>query len=444
MLHGLTFRRLLDLLRSSADYESALSAVAHLALPTFGEWSIVDVVERPEVMRRVAIIHPDPAKQELVRALPAGWPPATEDPIGAPVVMRTRELHVVHQVTDEMLADLARNEENRRVLRQLGMGSFVVAPLVVGDAVLGAVTFVSGTTGRQYTEADLGEARELAALIALVVHNARLHRDANWARSRAQRTAEEATRQQRDLERVMDVQSRLVRGFSHDLKNPLGAALGYAHLLQTGIKGDLTAEQQASVERISASISSSLALIDDLVAYASRKMQKLDIQPGPTDVGQIVRQIAEEYEGQVQAAGLELSIEVAGEIPIIQSDRIRIRQVLGNLLSNAVKFTAGGRITVGAEVRQNDAVSNSGNAVALRVSDTGHGIPAEKQHMLFQEFARLEPTATAGVGLGLAISRSIARALGGDITVDSVQGQGSTFTLWVPLIPVREADGAPS
>src|SRR5690606_8097168 len=137
MLHGLTFRRLLDLLRSSADYESALAAVAHLALPTFGEWSIVDVVERPEAMRRVAIIHPDPAKQELVRALPAGWPPATEDPIGAPVVMRTRELHVVHEVTDEMLAELARNEENRRVLRQLGMGSFVVAPLLVGDAVLG-------------------------------------------------------------------------------------------------------------------------------------------------------------------------------------------------------------------------------------------------------------------------------------------------------------------
>jgi signal transduction histidine kinase len=442
LAHALTFRQLLDLVLTSTDYESALAAVAHLTLPTFGEWSIIDVIDRPDTMRRVAIIHPDPEKQELARTLPAGWPPETEDPIGAPVVMRTRELHVVHEVTDEMLVKFARNEEILRALRQLGMGSFVVVPLVVGNDVLGAVTFVSSGAGNRYTEADLAEAQELAALIALVVHNARLHRDAQRARDRALRTAEEATRQQRDLERVMDVQSRLVRGFSHDLKNPLGAALGYAQLLASGIKGDLPPEQQASVARICASIQSSLDLIEDLVAYASRGMQKLDIQPGPTDVLQIAHQIAEEYQGQIEAAGLELRIDVAEDIPLIRSDRIRIRQILGNLLSNAIKFTEEGHVTVRAEVRQNGALPDGLKTVALSVSDTGHGIPAEKQGLLFQEFARLEPSATAGVGLGLAISRSIARALGGEISVASVEGEGSTFTLSLPLIPVREADGA--
>lgn len=130
-------------LSGSEDYESALRSVARLSLPNFGAWSIVDVIERPDSMRRLAIIHPDPAKQELARALPSGWPPETEDPIGAPVAMRTRETYVIEEVTDEMLVEFARNEENLRALRELGMGSFVVVPLIVGDDVLGAVTFVS-------------------------------------------------------------------------------------------------------------------------------------------------------------------------------------------------------------------------------------------------------------------------------------------------------------
>ena len=437
----LSFRDILDLVRTSQSYESALAAVARLSLPDFGAWSIVDVIERPKTMRRLAIIHPDPDKQELARALPVGWPPDTEDPIGAPVVMRTRKPHIVQEVPDDMLVEFARNEENLRALRELGIGSYVVVPLVVGDEVLGAVTFVSDKAGQRYSEDDLSEAEEMAALIALVIHNARLHRDTRRARKRAERAAEEAMQQQRDLEHVMEVQSRLVRGFSHDLKNPLGAALGHADLLANGIKGDLTPEQLASVTRISTNIQSSLDLIDDLVGYASRKMEKLEIRPAPTSVAAIGREVAEEYRAQVEGAGLELHIELPDELPKIWSDRIRIRQILGNLFSNAVKYTTEGHVRIGADVCRTGATSDGGEALALRVSDTGRGIPDEKQELLFKEFARLEPAETAGVGLGLAISRSIANALGGEITVQSAPGEGSTFTLWLPLLPVRETDG---
>lgn len=438
--HSLGFRDVLDLVRTSQDYESALGAVARLSLPDFGAWSIVDVIERPDTMRRLAIIHPDPDKQDLARELPVGWPPDTEDPIGAPVAMRTRKPHIVHEVPDEMLVKFARNEENLRALRELGIGSYVVVPLIVGDEVLGAVTFVSDKAGQHYSEADLNEAEEMAALIALVIHNARLHRDTRRAGKQAESAAEEAMQQQRDLEHVMEVQSRLVRGFSHDLKNPLGAALGHADILANGIKGDLAPEQLASVERICSTIQSSLDLIDDLVTYASRKMEKLDIRPAPTDVRAIGREVAEEYRAQVEGAGLELQVELPDDLPLIWSDRIRIRQILGNLLSNAVKYTTEGHVRIGAEVCRTGATPDGGEALALRVSDTGEGIPEEKQDLLFKEFARLEPTETAGVGLGLAISRSIAHALGGEITLQSAGGEGSTFTLWLPLLPVRETD----
>jgi signal transduction histidine kinase len=436
---GVTFRNILDLVRTSQDYEPALAAVAHLALPDFGAWSIVDLIERGNSMRRLAIIHPDPGKQELARALPHGWPPETEDPIGAPVVIRTRKPHIVNKVTDAMLRKFARNQENLRALRELGLGSYVVVPLTVGDEVLGAVTFVSDRAGHRYTKADLAEAEEMAAIIALVIHNARLHRDTRRARDRARRAAEEATRQRRDLERVMEVQFRLVRGFSHDLKNPLGAALGYADLLSSGVKGDLAADQLSSVKRISSSIQAALDLIGDLVAYASRKMENLDVRRSPTDVREIARDIAEEYQAQVEGAGLELRVELSEDIPMIWSDRVRIRQILGNLLSNAVKYTPEGRVDLRAEVCANAASRDGEESVALHVVDTGHGIPEDKQALLFQEFARLDPSGTPGMGLGLAISRSIAHALGGEITVQSAEGEGSTFTLWLPLLRVNES-----
>jgi signal transduction histidine kinase len=438
--YPMTFRELLDLVLTSQDFESALKAVARLSLPNFGAWSIVDVIEPSGTKRRLAIIHPDPDKQEVLRTLPSGWPPETEDPIGAPVVMRTREPHVVREVTDEMLVTFARNEENLRALRELGIGSYLVMPLLVGDEILGAVTFVSDTAGYRYTEANLAEAEELAALIALVIHNARQQRDTRRARDHAQRAAEESRRQRQDLEHVMEVQARLVRGFSHDLKNPLGAARGHADLLVTGVKGDLAPDQRESVERIRSNIEASLALIEDLVSYASKGLAKLDIQPAATDIRQIGRDIAGEYRAQVEAAGLDLQLDLPEDIPLIWSDRIRIRQVLGNLLSNAVKYTAEGSVGLRAEVHHNGATPDGGEAIAIRVSDTGSGIPAEKQSLLFQEFARLDPTATAGVGLGLAISRTIAHALAGEITVESTEGEGSTFTLWLPLLPVRDED----
>ncbi len=439
----LSFRTVLDLVLTSQDYESALAAVAHLSLPDFGAWSVVDIIEGPDSMRRLAIIHPDPEKQELARALLTSWPPETEDPFGAPVATRTREPHVVDAVTDEMLVQVARSDENLKALRELGLGSFIVMPLMVGNVVLGAVTFVSDSTRHHYTEDDLAEAEETAALIALVIHNARLHRDTRAARDRAHRAAEEATRQHRDLERVTEVQSRLIQGFSHDLKNPLGAALGYSDLLVNGLKGDLQPEQKASVRRISASIESALDLIDELVDYASKRMEKMDIRPGPTDVQEITREIAEEYQAQVEGKGLELRVDTTARLPPIWSDRIRIRQVLGNLLSNAVKYTENGRIEVRTERHQTGATPDGGEAVAIHVSDTGIGIPGDKQELIFQEFARLAPDATQGAGLGLSISRSMANALGGEITVESAEGDGSTFTLWLPLLPVREEDRGP-
>jgi len=146
-----------------------------------------------------------------------------------------------------------------------------------------------------------------------------------------------------------------------------------------------------------------------------------------------VRSIAEEYRAQAESKGLELRTELPDELPIIESDAARIRQALSNLLSNALKYTERGSITVRVEEREDGAAPAPGKWIAIDVVDTGPGIPKEKQELLFREFTRLEPGKRRGAGVGLAMSRRIARALRGDVILDSAPGRGSTFTLWLPL-----------
>ena len=128
-------------LAASLDYEATLRTVAALALPFLGSWCIVDLVEADGSMRRVAIVHPDPHKQELAAGLTKSWPPGRDDPLGAPQAVRTRQIEVIPFVDDEMLVAVARDQENLRTLRALGIGSVIVVPLIARGNVLGALTW---------------------------------------------------------------------------------------------------------------------------------------------------------------------------------------------------------------------------------------------------------------------------------------------------------------
>jgi signal transduction histidine kinase len=285
-------------LMRSLDYEATLGALAGIALPDVGAWSIVDLLEPSGEIRRLAIVHPDPAMERVARSLVDGWPPDRNDPLGVPVVVRTGRSQIVSEVPDEMLVRVAGNSENLAALRQLGIGSLLVVPLTGRDEILGAITFVTSKRGHQYGARDLARAEELAALCALTVDHARLRQTSDEARRLADETSAETRRQKRDLEQIMEIQARLVRGFSHDVKNPLGAAQGYASLLEAGVLDDLTPRQRNSVVRIRSSITAALQLIDDLIEYARNKTGKLDFRAEAVNVGEMAREIAEEYRAQ--------------------------------------------------------------------------------------------------------------------------------------------------
>jgi PAS domain S-box-containing protein len=173
-------------LADSLDYETTLATVARLALPQFGTWCIVDIVEPDGTIRRLSVIHPDPEKQQLARRLHRRHPPAPTDLIGAPRVIRTGRTEVSLDVSDEQLARASRDAEHLWLLRSLGAKSFMIVPLIARGQTLGAITFLTADPNRRYGTTDIVLAEDLARRGAMAIDNARLHQAAETARVAAE------------------------------------------------------------------------------------------------------------------------------------------------------------------------------------------------------------------------------------------------------------------
>jgi signal transduction histidine kinase len=253
----------------------------------------------------------------------------------------------------------------------------------------------------------------------------------------------EAERGRMELEKVTESRTRLMRGFSHDVKNPIGAADGYMQLLEDELMGPLTTQQAPSIARARRSLAQALRLIDDLLELARTERAHLDVKRESVNLGELARDAAEEFRAQAEQKGLALELDQPADGVVVQSDPARVRQVLSNLVSNAVKYTDRGRVTV--------RVLADGTRGAIEVADTGTGIPEDRQSLVFEEFVRLDPHAAPGAGVGLAISQRIVHALGGEITLTSEAGGGSRFAVWLPAAdgvssdgPSRPVGGAPT
>ena len=244
---------------------------------------------------------------------------------------------------------------------------------------------------------------------------------------------------------------QLIRGFTHDIKNPLGAADGYLSLFEVGVFGQMSEAQAQSIANARRAIDTALHLVAGLLEVERAEARQLSIERAEVDLGAVVFEIAAEFRAAAAAKSLDLAVSVPQDEEshvslVIESDAARVPQILANLASNAVKYTQpGGQILVAARVALAGETPWRGRGVAVTVTDNGPGIPYRKQAMVFREFARFDPGAAAGSGIGLTISRRLARALGGDITFTSTPGVGSAFTVWLPLDqPRTPGDSTPA
>ena len=255
-----------------------------------------------------------------------------------------------------------------------------------------------------------------------------------WLGKRLQATAVEAEQRRLALAAAVEGREKLMRGVSHDLKNPLNAIDGHAQLLEDGLRGPLTSEQLESIGRIRRAAKTLLSLIMDLLELSRAESGSLRIHKEPTDLCAVIAEAVEDQRPAAEAAAQTLSFVPFETRPLVITDPDRVNQVMGNLLSNAVKYTPPrGRIDVTMELLPGPGRLAGRPAVEIRVTDTGLGIPPDKTETIFEEFTRLAPEVAEGAGLGLAIARRIARLLEGDITVVSESGSGSVFSLWLPF-----------
>ena len=302
-------------------------------------------------------------------------------------------------------------------------------PIAVGAEGAGAIVLAGiHSPGDQAVEFVRDAARQLA----VALHNA-------WAHARLRDKSIALAEQGDRLTQANKVKTEFLASMSHELRTPLSAILGFADFLLTSNKEQLSPRARESLERIKRNGDHLLGLINDVLELAKVETGRAEIRLAPVNVGQLARACVAEVESLRLGKDITLIAEV-GETPVeTMTDSQRVKQILLNLLSNAIKFTDRGEVVL--------SLRTTNSELSLSVRDSGIGIPAHAMKELFQDFHQLEAgdgRRYEGTGIGLALSRRLARALGGDIEVTSRETAGSVFTLVLPYVaPPRTAMADP-
>jgi signal transduction histidine kinase len=318
----------------------------------------------------------------------------------------------------------------REVASELGFKSLVALPLQTGETVLGAITFYFSNAG-----AASAEARHLFQMVAdqmaATAEKAKLIDDLRAANAALETSNVELERQYLALLDARRVKDEFLSNISHELRTPLTAVIGYISLMQEGIAGPVTADQQQTLAHVKSASEQLLGLIGDLLELTALRRGGGDVTVTRFDIRDPITEVVEMTPGRRPDVLLDVTMPPSTSI---ESDRRLIRKILQALLSNAYKFTHDGHVELGAAV--------VGDRVRYAVRDSGIGIPREAENLVFEEFRQLDGTATrryGGSGLGLTLARRFARLLGGDILLESTEGKGTTFIVDLPLgtTPVR-------
>jgi PAS domain S-box-containing protein len=394
------------ILSSSLDYETTLASVARLAVPTLADWCSVDIVGDDGEIHALAIAHRDTEMMKAAEEMQRRYPASMEDPFGVARAIRTGQPELYGAVPDEVLVGMARDGTHLRILREAGVRSAMIVPLVGRGRTLGAISLVATETERHFDATDLLFAEELAGRAALAIDNARLYREAQEA---------------------SQLKDEFLATLSHELRTPLNAMLGWARLLRDGDLDPETAGK--AVESIERNTQAQAQLVSDILDVSRIITGKLRINPRPLDPTPVVDAALDAVRPAAEAKGVSVHASLDRDVRF-SADGERLLQITWNLLSNAVKFTpSGGRV----DVRMGPAARGE---IEIEVADTGVGISKEFLPYVFDRFRQGDPSTTrhhGGLGLGLAIVRHLVELHGGTVAAESAgPNQGSRFTVRLP------------
>jgi len=407
-------------LASSLDYEATLRNVARLAVPALADWCLVDLMQPDGKFQRVEVATATPEDAVLAEQaqafglMPGGdaQHPRTQS------LLRGESLLIEHFVPKPGLAAAAA-QAPAEVPQPVQAFSFIGVPLVVRGRVLGALSFFTARSGRRYTAGDLTQMEELARRAALSVENARLYREAQ------------------DAIRLRD---EFLSIASHELKTPLTPLSLKLQMLGRELRKQPDSPLRRSVEDYvvtgARQVKKLSELVSDLLDVTRISGGKLRLEFEDVDLATLVREVVTRHEPEAARLGSTLAQDIQGTV-VGRWDRLRLEQVITNLVDNAIKYGAGKPVQVRVQVGEARAL--------LQVRDEGIGIAPEYLPRIFGRFERaVSERHYGGLGLGLYITRTIVEAMGGHIGVESKPGEGSLFTVELPLqqsTPVPPGEG---
>lgn len=399
-------------LGSSLEYGVTLQHLADLVVPKLADWCAVHIPDETGVARSVAVAHSNPEKVRWARALGQRYPMRPDEPHGVAAVLRTGQRQLYREISDELLARVARDADHARILRELGMTSALIEPLTVRGKTIGTLTMVHAESGQSFTDNDLALMTELARRAAMAVENARLYREAQQA---------------------IALRDEFVSLASHELKTPLTSlALHIEGLLRSAERGELPMPERhlGKLHAVEQQVLRQERLVAELLDFSGVAAGKLTLQLEDVDLASVVRQVAERFEEDLSRKRCELALALAPEV-VGRWDRQRLDHVVTNLLSNAIKYAPGKPITV--------RLTADDQRATLEVTDRGGGIAAADHERIFRRFERAVSRQNyGGFGLGLWMVREIVTRLGGTVSVSSQLGEGATFRVELPRHPAQQ------
>lgn len=389
------------ILSTSLDYQITLNQIAKLSVPMFADWCAVDLLNRDGQVDLVAVAHRDPKKVRWAKKLRQTRPIQLDVPNGVGKVITAGVPEFYPIITEEMIKASSPDKKTYDLIMSLGFCSIIIVPLIVQGKSVGAISFVTTDSRRHYDQADFSTAQELAHRASVAVENATLYKES--------------------LEAVQ-LRDEFLSIASHELKTPVTSLKLYTQMLRKKMKDDPLASY---VQKMEKQVDKLTHLIVDLLTVSKIEFGHLTFTKEFFDFSQLIDEVTQHIQ---QTTDHQLIIKNP-TLPPLYGDRERIGQILINLLTNAIKYSPT-ETPIQLRAQQTDGI------IDVKVKDKGIGIDAVNHEKIFDRFYQVnEPTEKTypGLGIGLYLSRQIARNHGGDITVQSQKGRGSTFTLTLPV-----------
>ena len=393
---------------------------------------ILQVQEEPESNRQIGKL----VAQDLTTKVDSSWHERLEECCFQTYLAIDQQPREILAIADTQKADLSTTY--LKLLQALDFRSYLAVPLLQGNHLWGLLCIYQSSLTRQWNHAEIEFMQKIAAQLGIALYQAQLLAQEKHQRYLLDRQNRQLRQAKEEAEQANVAKSSFLANMSHELRTPLNVILGFSQVMYRD--ADVTPQQQETLRIINQSGEHLLNLINDVLEVTKIEAGKTSLKNDHFDLHYLLDSLSQMLSLKAETKGLRLIFERAPDVPVyVQSDQGKVRQILINLLNNALKFTAQGEVKLTTTARK---TTSEQTELCFAVKDTGIGITSAEIDYLFDPFVQTESGVKSqqGTGLGLSIGRKFARLMGGDITVESQYGSGSTFYFILPVKSVAAVE----